>query len=205
MVDFSILQDQRQPKLREAEDADLLAYQPQQCLKRSESGDRWDSCLDLFSEGQIFINLYDNIVSYTAGETVSGTIDIGLTEAISCQRLTLQFIGQERSHLSLDQVVQPLPFHRDTREIVQLAQTVVEFYDSKLDKGQYQYTFCLYLPDWLPDSFEVEKGKERFLVEYTIRAQLTPLNPAHLVTDMQLPDRFKHVSLFRGSRKINVF
>ena len=42
------------------------------------------------------------------------------------------------------------------------------------------------------------------MVEYTVRAQFTTVRANDLVTDMRLPNRFKHVSKFRGHRKIQV-
>lgn len=46
-----------------------------------------------------------------------------------------------------------------------------------LGTGQYTYPFMLYLPDWLPDSsFIKQKSGEKFMVEYTVRAQFIPRN-----------------------------
>jgi len=84
--------------------------------------------------------------------------------------LTVVFIGIERAHLSLDGVIQLLPFHRDVKEICRLVNVVVEFPTNQLCKGQYSYPFMLYLPDWLPDSFVIQSGIERFCVEYGVRA-----------------------------------
>lgn len=52
---------------------------PQKCLAVDhETGKEWDECLDKFKDGAININFYNNLVTYTAGECVSGTIDIDL-------------------------------------------------------------------------------------------------------------------------------
>lgn len=67
------------------------------------------------------------MIGYTAGECVSGTIDIALNETLNCQNLTLEFVGTERSHLSLDGVIKPMLFHRDQKEVVKLVCIVVEF------------------------------------------------------------------------------
>lgn len=50
----------------------------------TETGDTWDECLDGFKTGSININYYNNVIGYTAGECVSGTLDIVLTEKLSC-------------------------------------------------------------------------------------------------------------------------
>ena len=58
---------------------------PQKCLAaHDETGVEWDECLDKFKDGSININLYNNIVTYTAGDCVSGTIDIDLKTDIHC-------------------------------------------------------------------------------------------------------------------------
>jgi hypothetical protein len=44
--------------------------------KKGENGDRWDETLDVFAEGTVSINFYNNMIGYTAGECVSGTIDV---------------------------------------------------------------------------------------------------------------------------------
>jgi len=55
------------------------------CLPTTpETGEKWDEILDNFQTGQININFYNNIVGYTPGECISGTIDIELKEAINC-------------------------------------------------------------------------------------------------------------------------
>ena len=125
----------------------------------AEKGDSWDEMLDVFKTGTININFYNNVIGYTAGECVSGTIDIALTEALNCQNLTLEFVGIERSHLSLEGVIKPMLYHRDSKEIVKLVCLVVEF-QCPVQPGQYSYPFMLYLPDWLPESFSLKQGKE---------------------------------------------
>jgi hypothetical protein len=51
-----------------------------QCVpkKGGENGDQWDEVLDSFAEGSMNINFYNNMIGYTAGDCVSGTIDIFL-------------------------------------------------------------------------------------------------------------------------------
>lgn len=88
--------------------------------KTPESGDRWDEVLDQFTSGFININFYNNVIGYTAGECVSGTIDIQISKALNCQGLTLEFVGTERCNLCLDGVIKPMEYHRDCKEIVKL-------------------------------------------------------------------------------------
>ena len=98
-----------------------------------------------------------------------------------------------------------MDYHRDVREICKLSTTITQFYDNKFEKGHHQFFFSLELPTWLPDSFEIKQGAERFMVEYTLRAQLVPLRSKDLVTDIRLPNRFINVSIYRGSRKIQIY
>jgi hypothetical protein len=52
-----------------------------------------------------------------------------------------------------------MEYHRDSKEIVRLVCTVVEF-QAPLEPGQYSYPFMLYLPTWLPESLSLKVGKE---------------------------------------------
>lgn len=61
------------------------------------------------------------------------------------------------------------------------------------------------LPKWLPESTIIKTDREKFFMEYTLRAQMTPLNPKDYVTDEKLEKRFQDVSLFRGSRKVYIY
>jgi len=46
--------------------------------KGAESGDHWDEVLDTFAEGAVNINFYNNMIGYTAGDCISGTVDVFL-------------------------------------------------------------------------------------------------------------------------------
>ena len=48
-------------------------------------------------------------------------------------------------------------------------------------------------------------GSEKFFVEYTVRAQFTPVSAAGFVADRRFPLKYKNISLFRGSRKLFVY
>lgn len=52
-----------------------------------------------FDKGKISINLFNNVVGYTAGDIVSGTLDIWLSEHQPFELLILEFVGLERSFL----------------------------------------------------------------------------------------------------------
>lgn len=74
-----------------------------------------------------------------------------------------------------------------------------------LQPGQYSYSFQVFLPTWLPESSLFKTKKDRFTVEYTLRAQFTPRNTAMFVDHPLLPGTHWDVSAFRGSRRIFVY
>lgn len=45
-----------------------------------ESGERWDEPLPIFKQGTININFKDNLIGFTAGDVVNGSIDVELKE-----------------------------------------------------------------------------------------------------------------------------
>ena len=44
----------------------------------TETGDRWDEPLPTFQDGAININFSNNIIGYTSGDLVNGSIDVVL-------------------------------------------------------------------------------------------------------------------------------
>lgn len=67
------------------------------------------------------------MIGYTAGDCVSGTIDIFLQQPIDVVGLEVDFVGVERSHLSLSGVIKPNIIHREVKEIIRLKANVQEF------------------------------------------------------------------------------
>ena len=88
--------------------------------KGAESGDHWDEVLDTFAEGAVNINFYNNMIGYTAGDCISGTVDVFLQQPIDVIGLEIDFVGVERSHLNLSGVIKPSLIHRETKEIIRL-------------------------------------------------------------------------------------
>jgi len=74
-----------------------------------------------------------------------------------------------------------------------------------LEPGQYTYNFQIFTPTWLPESTLYKTLKNRFTIEYTLRAQFTPREPSHYVDHPQLPGTHWNVSMFRGSRKVFIY
>ena len=70
-------------------------------IKR-DTGVFWDEPLDLYLEGTININLYNNVLGFNAGETISGTVDIEIGKPFEATDLVIEFKGVERSHMSAD-------------------------------------------------------------------------------------------------------
>ena len=74
-----------------------------------------------------------------------------------------------------------------------------------MQPGQYSYPFQIFTPTWLPQSSLFKTRKDRFTVEYTIRAQFTPRDPKFYVDHPLFPNKHWNVSLFRGSRRILIY
>ncbi len=43
---------------------------------RHDAGIFWDEALEIYKNGTININLYNNVLSFNAGDQISGTLDI---------------------------------------------------------------------------------------------------------------------------------
>jgi len=175
----------------------------------TESGSTWDEPLPLYRKGQININFYQNMIGYTAGDVVAGTVDVVINESFDSKLLKLSFVGVERCHLKLVKMANgtvppPKDFHRDVKTIIDISVDVTTF-DEVLPPGHYTFPFQLYLPSWLPESTSLKVGSEKFFVEYTVRAQFTPLTATGFVADRRFPLKYKNISLFRGSRKLYVY
>jgi hypothetical protein len=79
--------------------------QAKKCEAMKEIGDTWDEPLEFFRQGVININFKENVIGYTAGDTVNGTIDLVLNNKIVVEDLIIEFVGEERSFLLLDRSV----------------------------------------------------------------------------------------------------
>lgn len=78
--------------------------QAKKCEAMKETGNAWDDPLEFFRQGVININFKENMIGYTAGDTVNGTIDLILNNKIAVEDLIIEFVGEERSFLCLDTV-----------------------------------------------------------------------------------------------------
>ena len=94
---------------------------------KRDTGVFWDEALDIYRDGAININFFNNMLSYTAGETISGTVDIEITKRFDAKDLQLEFSGVERGHLSTENVISVKPHHREVKEILCMKQIVVQF------------------------------------------------------------------------------
>ena len=69
---------------------------------KKEIGDKWDEPLHIFFQGVININFKENMIGYTAGDKLTGTIDIEINENLTVDDLILEFVGQERTFIESD-------------------------------------------------------------------------------------------------------
>ena len=44
--------------------------------RKKDTGVFWDEALDIYKNGTINLNLYNNVLGFSAGDTISGTVDI---------------------------------------------------------------------------------------------------------------------------------
>ena len=111
----------------------------------TESGSTWDEPLPLYRKGQININFYQNMIGYTAGDVVAGTVDVVINESFDSKSLKLSFVGVERCHLKLVKmpngtVPPPKEFHRDVKTILDMSVDVAAW-DEVLPPGHYTFPF----------------------------------------------------------------
>ena len=174
--------------------------------KRTDTGVFWDEPLDLYIGGAINVNCYNNVLGFQAGDTIAGTVDIVIGEVFPATQLQLELKGVERSHLSPDGAISIKDYHQEVKQIVSIKQVVVQFPEGQnLQPGQYSYPFQIYTPGWLPETSLYKSKKDRFTVEYTIRAQFTPRDHKHFVDHPKFPKKYENISIFRGSRRIHIY
>jgi len=65
----------------------------------TEQGNFWDEPLDIYRGGFMNINLFENTVGYTAGDSIAGTIDVTIIDPFEAKELVLSLVGVERSFL----------------------------------------------------------------------------------------------------------
>lgn len=88
------------------------------------------------------INFWNNLIGYTVGDCVSGTVDIEIVQPFPAYNLVVSFIGEERVHLDTSQNAVLSELHRESREIANLSVVLAEFTnDTLLQPGQYTYAF----------------------------------------------------------------
>ena len=94
--------------------------------------------------------------------------------------------------MDVSQVLEPLDYHRESKTVVEMKNVLAKYGDKNksLKPGQYVYHFCINLPKWLPDSTILKTDKSKFFMEYTLRAQMTPLNPKEFVNDRRIETRY---------------
>ncbi len=88
--------------------------------RRKDTGIFWDEPLDLYLDGAININLYNNVLGFNAGDAISGTIDIVIKKTFEASELVVEFKGVERSHMSTDDVISVKDIHREVKEIISM-------------------------------------------------------------------------------------
>ena len=73
------------------------------------------------------INLYENTIGYTAGDSIAGTIDITIIDPFEAKELVLSLVGVERSFLDASQVLEPLDYNREVKTIINLREVITTY------------------------------------------------------------------------------
>ena len=94
--------------------------------KIQETGATWDEALPSYQGGKININFYKNIIGYTAGGFVNGTVDIVIEEKFEATNLELQFVGEERVYMETE-VRAVKEWNRETKEILKMSIIMAEY------------------------------------------------------------------------------
>ena len=83
--------------------------------KKTDTGVFWDEALPMYLGGTINMNFYNNVLGYSAGQTISGTIDIEIGEKFDATDLVVEFVGVERSHLFPEGALTLKDHHREIK------------------------------------------------------------------------------------------
>ena len=121
----------------------------------------------MFAQGTINVNFKDNMIGFTAGDCVHGSVDVVLKDPIKINDLVLEFVGLERCHLPALPITNPYKY--GAKEIICM-RVLVQSFTAQLEAGHYTFPFSLLLPDWLPDSLTYRMESDLLTVEYTLRA-----------------------------------
>ena len=159
----------------------------------------------IFRGGSIFIQLQDNVISFTVGQVVSGVVHVVLQQPVfPSHNITMGLYGSEgvfyrKAHRQGKQTV--LRDHSGVFDIIQLVFPISNFVDGPPMPGQWSYPFTLQIPEWLPASMMLGGDHEQaqLSISYCLRAQFTPMNGC----DWSVPQ--KGISSFRGTRMIYLY
>ena len=114
-----------------------------------------------FINGQIYIALRNNKLSYFPGDTLEGSILLQQQSNFKSHELKLVFYGKEKtqfSHPSKHKILREYPgmAHapcKGSNQFIRVEVQITQFKDNISVEGQREYPFKVLLPEWLPSSF----------------------------------------------------
>ena len=146
-----------------------------------------DEGVTFFEGGSMYIELFENIKSFIAGQQVTGTVHMDLKETFDSTSLTIELHGREKvsfykRHVSTTRRggkkrrKVKYKWHYGEAMIIKHSISLQDFIDGPPRPGQWSYPFTLTLPDWLPASMLLGSRHERSQlgIHYSLRAQMTP-------------------------------
>ena len=150
-----------------------------------------------FDGGQMFIQLENNNVTFTAGQAVTGYVHVNLSRAcFPVQALTIGLFGEERVFFSRKQrkamgVGKRRRFrhhirnHRSRVDVIDAVFPISNFPNGPPNAGQWTFPFSFMLPEWLPASMMVGASSERakLSLHYRLVAQFVPINAQDYAND----------------------
>jgi len=157
-----------------------------------------------FEGGQMFIQLENNNVTFSAGQAVTGYVHVNLSQAcFPVQALTIGLFGEERvffrkkhtKKTGIGKRRRTRTYHRNHRgrvDVIDAVFPISNFPDGPPNAGQWTFPFSFMLPEWLPASMTVGARKERakLSLHYRLKAQFVPINAQDYANDKCLRSSF---------------
>ena len=81
-----------------AQQSEVAGIERRATLRKKDTGVFWDEALEIYKNGTININLYNNVLGFTSGDTISGTVDIEIGQVFDAKDLVIELCGVERRH-----------------------------------------------------------------------------------------------------------
>ena len=140
-----------------------------------------------FPNGQLYIALRRNKLSYFPGETLEGSIMVQQQSSFKAHELKLVFYGKEKTKFSnpvVHKILKKYPGKahvpcKGMHRFIKIELVIQSFDKNMSGSGQKEYPFSVQLPDWLPSSLILQSdltkfGRRELKIQYRLYAVMTP-------------------------------